>query len=271
MTQVWVNGQAMASVSPFDRGLAYGDGLFATMRVGPEGIAFFDAHMQRLQQGAARLGLDWHLSPELAALLHRLGAAHPHQCIKLVITRGVGGRGYAPPTPCHPTEIVSLHPIPEHYADWQRQGIRLCASEVRLGRQPLLAGIKHLNRLEQVLIRSAVLPDGIDDWLVKDSHHLLIASSMGNLFFVRENQVFTPALTACGVAGVMRAQVIMALADLGFNVIVADLNEDFLHYANHVFVTNSLFGIVDVLAIDRVKYPRAQFTASLRQTLALIL
>ncbi|EGM69793.1 deoxycytidine triphosphate deaminase [Shewanella sp. HN-41] len=271
MPLIWVNGVSQASIAPMDRGLAYGDGLFATMRTGVDGILFFEAHQARLTVGAARLGFDWQMSPVLRQQLVTLAKQYPHHCIKLLITRGVGGRGYAPPEPVQATEVVSIHPIPAHYVDWQQKGIRLKTSPVCLGHQPLLAGIKHLNRLEQVLIRSQPLPKGFEDWLVLDCMGKVIESSMANIFFIKGNQVVTPSLDLCGVAGVMREQVMLALLAQQMNIDSLPFDAEQLVEFDSAFITNSVLGVVDVMAIDALKLTRTPITARLRQTLSLTL
>ena len=270
---IWVNGVPQANVDPTDRGIAYGDGLFATMRTGAEGILFFETHQARLTAGAARLGFQWQMSEALQQQLQALAIEYPQHCIKLIVSRGVGGRGYAPPEPeiVKPTEIVSVHTIPSHYAQWQQRGICLKTSSIRLGLQPLLAGIKHLNRLEQVLIKSYPLPQGFDDWLVADIEDNIIESSMANIFFIKGNQVLTPSLAQCGVAGVMREHVMLALLEQHLNIECLPVGAERLIEFDSAFITNSILGIVDVLAIDSLTFTRTPITAQLRQTLLLTL
>ncbi|SIR09168.1 aminodeoxychorismate lyase apoprotein [Shewanella morhuae] len=268
---IWVNGVAQANIDPTDRGIAYGDGLFATMRTGAEGVLFFETHQARLTAGAARLGFQWQMSEALQQQLQALAIEYPQHCIKLIVTRGVGGRGYTPPETVKPTEIVSVHTIPSHYIQWQQRGICLKTSSIRLGLQPLLAGVKHLNRLEQVLIKSHPLPQGFDDWLVTDIEDNVIESSMANVFFIKGNCVFTPSLALCGVAGVMREQVMLALLEQNINIECLPVGAERLIEFDSAFITNSILGIVDVLAIDSLTFTRTPITAQLRQTLSLIL
>ena len=268
---IWVNGVAQANIDPTDRGIAYGDGLFATMRTGAEGVLFFETHQARLTAGAARLGFQWQMSEALQQQLQALAIEYPQHCIKLIVTRGVGGRGYTPPETVKPTEIVSVHTIPSHYIQWQQRGICLKTSSIRLGLQPLLAGVKHLNRLEQVLIKSHPLPQGFDDWLVTDIENNVIESSMANVFFIKGNCVFTPSLALCGVAGVMREQVMQALLEQNINIECLPVGAERLIEFDSAFITNSILGIVDVLAIDSLTFTRTPITAQLRQTLSLIL
>lgn len=268
---IWVNGVAQVGVDATDRGLAYGDGLFATMRTGVDGVLFLDAHQRRLTEGAARLGFEWQMSHHLTQHLLHLAKQYPQHCLKLIVTRGVGGRGYLPPQSVIPTEILSLHAIPGHYRQWQQQGIRLCTSPVRLGHQPLLAGMKHLNRLEQVLIKSQPLMPKCEDWLVLDIVDNVIESSMANIFFSKGNHVVTPSLTHCGVAGVMREQVIATLLSHGMNVDCMPINASQLTTFDSVFITNSVLGIVDVLSIDSQHFTPFPISADLRQALSLTL
>jgi len=236
MSQVWINGQANARLDGLDRGLAYGDGLFATMRVQHGKILFLSAHLARLRIGAARLGFDWLASDALLAQFKALVSEHQAACIKLVLSRGVGGRGYGAPEHPSVTEIVSLHPMPAHYAHWQQFGVSLKSSAVQLARQPRLAGVKHLNRLEQVLIKSAPLTQGFDDWLVFDAEGGVIGASMANIFLVKGKQVYTPSMAYSGISGVMREHVIFALTELGFDIEVAPLHYTQLTDFDHGFM-----------------------------------
>lgn len=268
---IWVNGVLQGSIDPSDRGLAYGDGLFATMRTSHDGILFFNTHQSRLTDGAARLGFEWRMGSALYQQLEDLARQYPHHCIKLLVSRGVGGRGYTPPQAVNVTEVVSVHPIPSHYAHWQKNGINLKTSPVRLSIQPLLAGIKHLNRLEQVLIKAQLLPSNVDDWLVLDTEAKVIESSMANIFFIKDNEVITPSLAQCGVSGVMREQVINALLEQQSNIQCLPFGAERLGEFDSAFITNSVLGVVDVLAIDSLKFTRSPITANLRQTLSLTL
>ncbi|WOT03798.1 aminodeoxychorismate lyase [Shewanella youngdeokensis] len=272
MPTVWVNGQADAFINPFDRGLAYGDGLFATMRVHKGEVQFIESHFLRLAQGALRLGFQWQPSTSLKQRLLQCAADHPQSCIKILLSRGVGGRGYMPVT-SNPAinEIISVHPIPDIYANWQQAGINLQTADVLLARQPRLAGIKHCNRLEQVLIKSARLDNTADDWLVLDSQRNIIESSMANLFFHTETGIVTPKLSHAGVAGMMREQVIYKLLEMKFEVSITDFHIDLLPMVKHVFMTNSLLGVVDINKINQQPFKKAAYTSLLKEQLNLTL
>ncbi|MGZ9898493.1 aminodeoxychorismate lyase [Shewanella gaetbuli] len=255
MALVWVNQQQAGTVNPFDRGLAYGDGMFATMRtcqasINESGIALFDVHLSRLQQGCLRLGIQWQPSKPLKQHLLQLASEYPNHCIKLLLSRGVGGRGYQAPTEATITEVTSVHDIPANYQQWQQQGINLTSSSVKLAKQPLLAGMKHLNRLEQVLIKSAPLPVGADDWLVLDSDNHIVESSMANIFFVKAGEVYTPALSCAGVSGVMRQAVINQMLALGCKINITPMSYDDLATMESALISNSLIGLVNINRID---------------------
>lgn len=272
MAQVWVNGQPDATISPLDRGLAYGDGLFATMRVNKSEIQFIESHFLRLAQGARRLGFDWQPTSTLRELLLQCAKDNPQSCLKLLLSRGVGGRGYTPPnSSLSINEIVSVHPFPDVYQKWQKVGVSLQSSTVLLARQPRLAGIKHCNRLEQVLVKSVALAAGYDDWLVFDSNKDIIESSMANLFFETDAGIITPKLAYAGVAGMMREQVIYQLLEMKFSVSVTEMNVDILSKVKHIFMTNSLLGVVDVTQVDQQAFNMAPYTSLLRERLDLTL
>ncbi|MCL1137127.1 aminodeoxychorismate lyase [Shewanella pneumatophori] len=311
MSEVWVNGQPDTNVNPLDRGLAYGDGLFATMRVSQGQILFLTAHLERLVQGTFRLGFNWYPSATLKQQLTCLAQANPHSCIKLLLTRGAGGRGYgidlvrqnlafigeeiavsesatqagkdlakdngkgatASNNAGLPiiNEIVSVHALPAQYAAWQQEGICLALSDIKLGRQSKLAGIKHCNRLEQVLIKSTALPENAQDWLVLDSDDNIIESSMANIFFVVEQIIMTPRICFAGVAGMMREQVIYQLLEMGYKVEICDFHYSMLAKAQYAFITNSLFGLIDVVVIDDKQFSRTSLTSKVREQLSLTL
>ncbi len=262
--QFWVNGQAAKQISLQDRAFAYGDGLFATMRVDSQGqVQFLDCHLAKAAQGALRLGFDWQLSETSRVLLLRLAKENPNTCIKLQISRGVGGRGYSAPVNPIINEVLSVHSIPAHYQVWQQQGISLKQSELQLGMQPRLAGIKHCNRLEQVLIKSQDLPQEFDDFWVSDIQGNVIEASMANLFVLIDGHWHTPSLAYAGVAGMMRRQVIQALIELGHNVRLGPVTIEQVKQANTLLMTNSLLGVVGVRRIDDSLIPSDELSQSL--------
>ncbi|MCL1077350.1 aminodeoxychorismate lyase [Parashewanella spongiae] len=277
MSDTWINGQQGTLVNSSNRGLTYGDGVFATMRIDDGGcIQFFDAHCSRLEQGSQRLkffdGEDfWKITPSSILLIKQLAKENPNRGIKFLLTRGEGGRGYAPSQNAQYTEIITIFDLPDHYKGWQSQGVSLSISEVKLANQPLLAGIKHLNRLEQVLIKSVLLPDGFDDWLVLDPNNNVAESSMANIFAFIDGVWCTPVMSNCGVSGVMREQVLMALPEMNHPVSVTEISINSLMCAKYVFITNSLFGVVAIKKINQQLFDMWDGVNSLRNSLGVTL
>ncbi|QSX32177.1 aminodeoxychorismate lyase [Shewanella avicenniae] len=272
MAQTWINGKMDAKLDPSDRAFAYGDGVFVTMAVDSQGqVRFLESYLQRLQESTARLGFCWRASADLLALIDSIAQAHPLHCLKLLVSRGVGGRGYAAPAAPTPNEVLSVSQLPAQYAAWRAHGVSLALSSVTLAAQPLLAGIKHCNRLEQVLIKSQSLPNGTDDWLVLDQQQQIIEASMANLvllFSMAEKLIaVSPSHAQSGVSGVMRQQLILQLIELGIDVELRPVSLTELKRAKHLLLCNSLIGVVDVVCADGVHFERWNATASLQQTL----
>ncbi len=228
-----------------DRGLHYGDGLFETMALQGGRLRLLDLHLERLAQGAARLAIPLPGLDGLGAALEAFARQQGEGVLKLILTRG-SGRGYAPPAAPSPNLILSHYPAPP--MDGQEGvAVRLCA--LRLSRQPLLAGIKHLNRLEQVLARAEWHDPAIAEGLLQDGEGFLVEGIASNVFLVAGGRLLTPLLDLCGVAGVMRAHVMRQARTLGLEVQEARLGLHDLLAADELFLTNSLHGIRPVVEL----------------------
>lgn len=199
---------AIDSVLAGGRGLAYGDGVFETMRAAGGVIPWWPAHRARLARGAARLGIAMPPDDALDAALRDLLSAHPDAVVKLVLTRGSGGRGYAPPADAPPVWLLSASALPPSP---RVGGLVLRWCELRLAAQPALAGIKHCNRLEQVLARAEWRDEGIDEGLLCDGDGDVVCATAANLFVLRDDRWWTPPVDRCGVAGVCRGWALAAL------------------------------------------------------------
>lgn len=234
---------AHRGLSALDRGLAYGDGLFETMAVVEGEPVLWDAHLARLTAGCARLGIPAPDPQQLAGEAARLCHGHPRAVLKLVYTRGSGGRGYAPPAPAAPVRILSVHPWPTVSGHAGREGVRVRVCQTRLARQPALAGMKHLNRLEQVLARQEWNDPDIAEGVMCDTHGQVIEGVMSNLFVVKDGQLWTPDLSECGVAGIMRAYLLARCSSRGVSATIAPMSLASLHDADEVLLCNSVIGI----------------------------
>jgi 4-amino-4-deoxychorismate lyase len=239
---MWVDGFASDSLPVTDRGLNYGDGLFETIRVEHGGAPLLERHLSRLRTGCARLALPL---PGPQALRRELSAAcdgMEEGILKLVLTRGSGGRGYAPPEAPSCRRVISTHPLPDYPRSRYRDGVsvRLCTTP--LGTHPATAGLKHLGRLDQVLA-SMEPPAGTAEGLMCDASGQVIEGIRSNLFLVRGGQLLTPDLAGSGVAGVMRGLVLDLAPSLDLEPVIEPVSTDDLVRCDEMFLSSSIFGI----------------------------
>jgi 4-amino-4-deoxychorismate lyase len=236
-----INGCAEVRVDARDRGLHYGDGIFETIAIVNGRPRFADWHFERLAQGANRLGIP---VPDLDLLRAEIALAcpEPHGVVKVIVTRGVGQRGYRPPIHPEPTRIVAASSWPDRDPANESTGVRLGWCRTRFGRNPALAGIKHLNRLEQVLARAEWDDGSMDEGLMKDDRDSVISATQANVFARIGGQWVTPALDHCGVAGIMRRAFLGWAAESGDPVIARELPARELESASRVFLTNAVIG-----------------------------
>lgn len=265
--RVLVNGESLDHISVFDRGLHYGDGLFETMRVKDGRIPLWPRHWQRLQTGCTRLKMPLPLESDLQKDIALLVDGVAEAVIKLIVTRGTGERGYALPARPQPSCILILTDKAAYPVSHKTEGVRLHLCETRLGVNPSLAGIKHLNRLEQVLARSEWQGQEYQEGLLLDIDGHVIEGTMSNIFWVKNNTLYTPELSGCGVAGVMR-EIVMQLAqqiDISIKIGLWSITE--LCDAEEIFITNSLIGIWPVSYILNKTFQAGPVTQQLQAKL----
>lgn len=254
-----VNGLAETSLSPLDRGLTYGDGLFETIRFVAGRAPLWSRHVQRLRESCRRLRLPDPDEAVLAREAATVTAGMADAVVRITITRGPGERGYAlPAQPC-PSRIVVSFAAPWMPAESFREGVRLHVCETRWSEQPLLAGMKHLNRLEQVLARTEWDSPAIADGLMLDQAGRAISTTMANLFAVLDGELVTPALHRCGVAGVGRAEVLAARMAVVRDVALGELAQ-----ASEVFLSSGVRGILPVQALAGTVYVAGPVTRALQ-------
>lgn len=268
-----VNGKPQDTLSLFDRGFAYGDGLFETIAVRNNKPLLLDLHWQRLKKGCSRLKIGFPETPLLMNDIEQLLLdADPTQrfrsVIKIVITRGVSGRGYHFESGMNVTRIAMLSDWPFYRGTESDTGIRCKICDTRLSLQPLLAGIKHLNRLEQVIARAEWSESNIMEGIMLDTNNHVIGGTMSNLFFVdQEQSIITPSLDYCGVAGVQRENILSIVDNAGYALKIAEVNLSDLREFSEVFISNSLIGIWPVIAINRYRYQIGPVTRILQDSL----
>jgi 4-amino-4-deoxychorismate lyase len=269
---VWVNGRAASEVSALERGLHFGDGLFETIACVGGQARFLELHLQRLAAGCARLGLAAPDDAILRAEVQQLAAPSARAIIKVLLTRGAAAsRGYALSGSEAPTRISLRYAWPPEDPELTHQGVRVRIAALRLGENPALAGLKHCNRLEQVLARREWTDTAIAEALMFSSSGALICGTMSNVFLVQDGRLYTPRVDRCGVAGIMRQVVLAAAAGAGIAAEERVLDLSDLEAAGEVFLTNALIGIRPVRELDGRPLSPGGLTRRLQERLAPLL
>lgn len=262
----WVNGEPCTTLSVTDRGLNYGDGLFTTILVAKGHCCLLNKHLKRLQDGIKLLGIAQIDFGQLIEQLSGLAKDLNSGVIKVVITRGDGVRGYSSVGCTQPTVIVNAGKLPTHYPRLRKSGISVGISTIPLGLNPVTAGLKHLNRLEQVLVRQQIDQEHWDDAIVLDCQGFIVESNLANIFWVKDNILYTPSLDLAGVEGVMREFVMEKAAELGLTIKVDRYRLSSVTEADEIFVTNSLMQLVPVVKIEERNYKVGDVTSNLAKT-----
>ena len=266
MKKTLVNGKAGDSISVYDRGFLYGHGLFETIAVQQQQPLLLEAHLQRLETDASRLGFTAPIT-QIKQDIEALAASVEYGAIRVTLTCGEGGRGYATPDNLQANRIVSLFEWPPYVDEYRNSGIHLGIAEYNLANQPLLAGIKHLNRLEQVLIRQQ-WQNSWQEAIVCDEQGNVIEATQANLFIVNiDGCIHTPEINKCGINGVMRNTVMQYAAKIGLDVVEKTMSLTDVQNAHEIFVTNSIIGIWPVSHFRDNHYPNRQISQTLLEEL----
>lgn len=272
-----VNGVPGNSISIRDRGLLYGDGVFRTLVASHGRAQQWPLHYLKLQHDCNALGIACPDEALLSAELDGLLARHPDGVVKLIVTRGQGTRGYAPPSGAGATHLWDVSPLPDYPADWAIHGINARLCRLRLCHQPRLAGIKHLNRLENVLAAAewsdARTPDspsaesGFAEGLLLDTAGNVIEGTRSNLFLVSKGTLITPDLSRCGVAGVQRDRVIAWAAQHKTPLRVRHIVLDEVLCADELFVVSSIIGLWPISQLEQHRWSGFTVARQIRKEL----
>jgi 4-amino-4-deoxychorismate lyase len=263
-----LNGESRHCIKVSDRGLQYGDGVFETVDVLNSKPLFFERHLQRLALGCQTLLIP---CPDFTLLkdeARQVTANVAQSVLKLIVTRGSGGRGYRQPPEISTTRLFSIHPHPAYPQEFQDVGINLRFCNKRLALNPDLARIKHLNRLEQVLARAEWQDDDIQEGLMLDIELRVVEGTMSNLFWIKAGVLHTPLLDQCGIAGIVRELVIELAQAAGISVIEDHASREDVLAADELFVTNSVIGIWPVKRLEQQRFDVGNMTRSLQSLYA---
>jgi len=261
-----VNGRTAVEVAVNDRGLLYGDGLFETMAVIEGQARELERHLRRLLLGCRRLAIappdETTLRQEVDEICHGAGRA----VLKLIVTRGTGGRGYRPPAHGRSTRILLLDAWPDYPPEYRTQGIAATCCHTRLGVNPYLAGLKHLNRLEQITARGE-WQDEFQEGLMLDAEDRVVEGTMSNVFAVCKGALHTPEVTRAGVAGIMRERILHCAIAQGIAVHTRTMRLEEIRAADGLFFCNSLIGIWPVQRLDDRRFEDPPLTRRLMDLL----
>jgi len=250
-----INGQVQNVLSITDRAFSYGDGVFTTARISQGKVELFPLHIKRLIDSCQQLAIPLTDIEQIISEVEDVAQKFPLAVLKIIISAGQGGRGYSRAGIIKSNVIITVHDIPQHYTAWSKHGITLGDSDFKLGLNPMMKGIKHLNRLEQVLIRAELDERVEDDLAVCDINDHIVEASCANIFWLKDDKIFTPKLTASGVYGLIRGQLLTCLE----HVEIVTVDASALTEATSIFICNCVMGIVPVkqyqnraLALDPV-------------------
>ncbi len=269
MRKAWVNGEDSQTASLLDRGLAYGDGLFETLLYECGQVRLLDLHLSRLQAGAKRLQIQLSmgtLQDELQGFLQQargegLLSDADKAVLKIILTRGVGGRGYRFPEKTVTQRIIQLFDHPGYPLQHRKEGIQIRLCKMPVSVNPALAGLKHLNRLDNVMARNEWNCSDIQEGLMLDEQGAIIEGTMSNIFIVRDNILITPSLKRAGVAGIMRTHVLDMARKHKVEICISEsVSVQQLYDADEAFVCNSVLGVWPVVRLESKQWPVGRLT-----------
>lgn len=264
-----VNGSFEQAISALDRGFSYGDGVFRTMRVHNGMPVSWPFHYQKLVADCAAIGIVCPSAELLMSDFQKLFEVELFQegisqVAKIIITRGEGERGYAPPVITVPTRVLIKSNMPHYAASNAEHGVQLHVCDIRLSAQPNLAGIKHLNRLENVLARMEWRDESIFDGLLLDEKGNVIECTMSNIFMRSANTLITPDLSLCGVVGITRQRIMGLSKLLGMEIVIGTFTLAQLLDADEIIICNSLYGAFQVRKIHEKVWPKLGLAEKIR-------
>ena len=266
---VFLNGQFVpedqALVSAFDRGFLYGDGLFEGVRIFQGQPFRWAQHLERFQRGAEFLKIAPPFSSEaLRRFAEELIAKNrmPDSLLRLVLSRGVGVRGYSPKGAERPTLVMSLHPVP---TSGPPQRWRLVTTPFRLPADEPLSQFKTCNKLAQILARAQADAAGADEALLMNTEGRVVEASSSNLFWLVDRAVCTPPLAAGVLPGVTRAVVFELCRTMGLAVRETSLPLPKLYGADGLFLSLTTIGLAEGVSLDGRPLARSAVVTELNQ------
>lgn len=252
-----INGKRAVTLDINDRGLAYGDGLFTTAKIIDGRVELLEQHVKRLIAGCNKLSIAMPVAlsnGDLSEEIIHLAQQYTIAVLKVVITAGSGGRGYSRIglNSQNSNIIVMIFDYPDHYNALIASGVTLGVSQQKMAISSMLSGIKHLNRLEQVLLRKELDSRNEDDLVVTNINDQVIETTSANLFYWIDDRLYTPEIKFSGVDGLMRQFIIAHSNKIsGQTVIVEKTIIGRLLQADAIFTCNSVTGVMPVNTFNK--------------------
>lgn len=263
-----VNGSLSATISPLDRGFAYGDGVFRTLKVINGLPQHWPLHYQTLFADCSAIGIVCPSADVFIADFKKIFDEDEFSAVvKIIVTRGEGERGYNPPAITTPMRVMIKSSMPDYPAEHFSEGVALHLCDTRVTYQPKLAGVKHLNRLDNVLARMEWHDPKIAEGLMLDSADNVIECTAANIIARYGNTLMTPKLDQCGVAGITRKQILAHANTLKFKTSIESMDLEKLYAADEVIICNSLYGAWQVRELAGQKWPKQALAEKLRLAL----
>ncbi|WMY97056.1 MAG: aminodeoxychorismate lyase [Arsenophonus sp.] len=258
----WINGQQKNYIFITNRSFQFGDGCFTTIRVVGQYPALLAYHIERLKKGVKKLFLPQPNWKRLIYDINKIAKFNKKDLavIKVIISREGSEQGYSTLKSNRVTIIILLTDYPMFYLKKRNEGIDVILSNIPINQNPYLAGIKHLNRLEQILIKKQIQLLNVDEAIVSDINGILISCCASNIFWRKEKFVFTPKLNYSGVEGIMRKKVIFSLYKSHYKFFYKNQYPNVLEHSDEIVITNSLMPILPVnRVLNHIKQPICQY------------
>lgn len=265
-----VNGSFNGTVSALDRGLAYGDGVFRTLKVANGIPVHWPLHYQKLVEDCSAIGI---VCPSADLFINDFAQLFsPNEAVfvaKIIVTRGEGERGYKPSPIVSPMRVMIKSNLPDYAASYFTEGVHLQVCETRIGHQTKLAGIKHLNRLENILARMECSAPEVVDGIMLDVEGNVIECTSANIFARFGKTLLTPKLDLCGVAGITRMQILSRANTLNLEAKIEEINLQKLLSADEIIISNSLYSAWQVLSIGEKAWGKQSLAENIRKAINL--
>ncbi len=255
-----INGKEQSNISIFNRNFQYGDGLFETCVVKNNQILFWEKHLSRLDIGCRKLKIK-NIEEEiwLKDIKKALSLTSKKNCVlKLILSRGNSQRGYSYPDDILQVRVVIVSEMKNVQA---KESFSLEYASSGYHSNPNLAGIKHCNRIEQILARSSLKRD---EAIMLDENQNIISVTQGNIYFIFGQSLVTPKLDRCGVIGSRRSLILELAESIELNVEQGNVSMNDAKKADEAFISNSIMGIQSVNSIEKYQLPKKMITEQIK-------